>query len=70
MNASLTAVGISKIAHYINNEHEVNTYSIADVKTSYFNERMLNLFFSSFQIDPELKKNKQAINSILYYEVV
>lgn len=67
VNASLTAVGIAKIAHHINNEKGSNTYSIADVKTSYFNERMLNLFFSNFQIDPEMKKNKQAINSILYY---
>lgn len=72
VNASLTAVGIAKITHHINNEQVSNSYSIADVKTSYFtdspgDERMLNLFFLSFQLDPELKKNKQAINSILYY---
>jgi hypothetical protein len=67
VNASLTAVGIAKIAHYINNEHRVNTYSIADVKTSYFNERMLNLFFINFQVQPEMQKNKQAISTILNY---
>lgn len=67
VNASLTAVGIAKIAHHINNGQESNPYSIADVKTSYFNERMLNLFFSTFQVQPEMQKNKQAINAILNY---
>ena len=67
VNASLTAVGIAKIAHHINNKRESNSYSIADVKTSYFNERMLNLFFANFQVQPELQKNKQAINTILNY---
>ena len=67
VNASLTAVGIAKIAHYINNKNEVKAYSIANVKNAYLNERMLNLFLSTFQVDTELKKNKQAIKSILYY---
>jgi len=69
-NASLTAVSIAKIAHYINNENQPDTYSIADVKTLYFNERMLNLFFESFQVNPEIEKNKQAIDAILYYGAI
>ena len=67
VNASLTAVGIAKIAHHINHQKEPSSYSISDVKTSYFNEHMLNLFFSNFQVQPEMQKNKQAINAILNY---
>jgi len=67
VNNSLTVVGLAKIVHHINNKHKSDAYSIADVKTSYFNERMLNLFFSNFQIEPDLEKNKQAINTILQY---
>lgn len=71
VNTSLTAVGIAKIAHHINNnENQSNTYSIADVKTLYGNEGMLNLFFESFQVEPEIQKNKQAINAILYYGAI
>jgi len=65
-NAALTAVGVAKIAHYFNNKKAEDVpLSIADVKTSYFNELMLNLFLSNFEVDTELKKNKQAIKSIL-----
>ena len=67
-NIALTAVGVAKIAHYFDDKKTEDVpISIADVKTSYFNELMLNLFLSNFQIDPELKKNKQAIKSILEF---
>jgi len=33
---------------------------MADIKTSYFNKHMLNLFLSNFQIHPELKKINQS----------
>lgn len=73
-NTALTAIGVAKIAHYINeqdienSENEIQTsFSIADVKTSYFNELMLNLFLSNFEIDTELPKNKKAIKRILEF---
>lgn len=67
-NTALTAIGVAKIAHYFNKEKTQRIpFSIADVKTSYFNELMLNLFLSNFQIDPKLKKNKKAIKRILKF---
>jgi len=67
-NIALTAIGIAKIAHYFGKKKtEKIPFSIADVKTSYFNELMLNLFLSNFQIDPKLKKNKKAIKRILKF---
>jgi len=66
VNTSLTAVSVAKAAHYLNCEREAFiSFSISDIKTSYFNELMLDLFLSNFEINPELTKNKLAINRIL-----
>ncbi len=65
-NIALTTTGLAKAAHYLEKEKD-KSFSLADIKTSYFNELMLDLFLSNFQIDTELKKNKQAIKSILEF---
>lgn len=64
-NLALTAVGIAKAAHHLNSEKGKKPFSMANIKTSYFNELMLDLFLSNFQIDPELIKNKQVIFKLL-----
>jgi len=65
-NTALTAVSLAKATHYLNEESlERKPFSIANIKTAYFNELMLNLFLSNFQVDTELKKNKEAIERIL-----
>ena len=68
-NMALTTVGLAKAAHYLDNEEDLS-FSLADIKTSYFNELMLNLFLSNFQIDTELNKNKVAINKILKFGLI
>jgi len=68
-NMALTSIGVAKAAHYLTDNVEGNSprpaMSISDIKTSYFNELMLDLFLSNFQIDPELDKNKKAIIRIM-----
>jgi len=65
-NMSLTSVNIGKATHSLNIEKEQRkSFSLADIKTCYFNELMLNLFLSNLDIDPELPKNKQAIKKLL-----
>ena len=67
-NTSLTAVGVAKAAHYLSQEKEVRkSFSMADIKTSYFNELMLNLFLSNFQINPNLEKNKSIYRKLLNF---
>ena len=67
-NTSLTAVGVAKAAHYLDQNVELrNGFSLANVKTSYFNELMLDLFLSNFEIDPELEKNKSALQRLLNF---
>ena len=54
--------------HYIqSNKLKSQAYSIADVKTAYLNQNMLNLFFTNFQVQPEMQNNKQAIDAIIAY---
>ncbi len=70
INAALTAIGVAKIAHYFGKEHQQMPFSMANIKTSYFNELMLNLFFSNLQINPELIKNKAVINKLLNFGII
>lgn len=67
-NTSLTAVSVAKAAHYLNQacEHR-KSFSMADIKTTHFNEHMMNLFLSNFQIDPKLKKNKSIVKKLLNF---
>jgi len=68
VNTALTAVGVAKVAHHLkDNEEASNSFSMSDIKTSYFNELMLNLFFSNFQIDPNLEKNKTFVDKLLNF---
>jgi hypothetical protein len=67
-NTSLTAVGVAKVAHYLQQEGgRRKPRSLADIKTSYFNELVLNLFLSNFQIDPNLEKNNFVYQKLLNF---
>ena len=67
VNTSLTAIGIAKIAHYFKKDRSKIPFSIANIKTSYFNELMLDLFFSNLQINPKLIKNKSIIDKLIKF---
>ena len=69
-NVSLTAVSVAKAAHHLKRKETEKPFSLADIKTSYFNELMLNLFFSNFQIDPNLIKNKSIMNKLLNFGTI
>lgn len=67
-NASLTAVSVAKAAHFLDqNPAHRKSFSMADIKTSYFNELMLDLFFINFQINPNLIKNKSIVRKLLNF---
>ena len=70
INTSLTAVSVAKIAHYFDKDHNKIPFSIADIKTSYFNELMLELFFSNLEVNPELRKNKALINKLTQFGTI
>lgn len=67
-NTALTAVGVAKAAHYLDlDKEDRQSFSLSDIKTSYFNELMVDLFLSNFQIDPNLKKNNSIIQKLLNF---
>ena len=70
-NTSLSAVNIAKATRYFEQPNEERTpFSLADIKTENFNELMLNLFLSKFEINPNLEKNKKAVVDIRKYGLI
>jgi len=67
-NSSLTAVNIAKVTHWMSvPKAQRGAFSMADIKTMYHNELLLNRFFDVFGIKPNLTKNKQKIDELIYY---
>ena len=70
-NASLTAVNLAKVAHWISiPKQERKAFSMSNVKTMYSNQLLLNRFFSVFGILPNLKKNKTKIRELMDYGAI
>ena len=69
INASLTTVNVAKAMHHHPVENEENPFSMADIKTQYFNKLLLdetiNIFISQFGISPNAIKNNHQI-ALLY----
>lgn len=65
LNAALTAVSLAKAAHYLNQENQQQTaFSMADIKTHYANELLLNKFINVFGIDPQQKDNSLKMQQL------
>ena len=65
-NTSLTAVSIAKAIHWLSLEkNKRKAFSLADIKTMNFNALLLNRFFSTFAIKPNLLKNNQKVKELL-----
>lgn len=67
-NLSLTTVNAAKALHWLNLPLEKRgAFSMADIKTQYFNELMLDRFICLFGCDPNIIKNHPALDR--YYAV-
>ncbi len=65
LNASLTVVSLAKVAHHRSEgKAKSEPFSMADIKTQYANELLLDRFISTFGIDPKLSKIKSVRESI------
>lgn len=68
---SLTSINIAKVTHWLSTPKEKRkSFSMADVKTMYHNELLMNRFFVMFGINPNLNKNKEKILQLLDYEKI
>ena len=64
-NMALTAVSVAKVAHHLSIEKERRgPFSMADIKTQYFNELMINRVFEVFANIPNLTKSHPALQTL------
>ena len=64
LNASLTTVSVAKVAHHIEQDKQDIPFSIADIKTLYANELLLERFISTFGINPNMSKIKSLRDAV------
>ena len=70
-NASLTAINIAKITHWLSiPKEDRKSFSMTDIKTINHNALQLNLFFDKFGINPYLPKNQKKARELLYYGTI
>jgi hypothetical protein len=67
VNASLTVVNLAKVDWFSNENNHKKPFSIADYKTHFNNELMINRFINKFGINPNKPKNKIIIRELLSY---
>jgi hypothetical protein len=67
-NAALSAVSIAKALHWLSlPAKQRGPFSMADIKTQYFNELMLERFFSAYGINPHQAKNNPAYKTLFEF---
>ena len=70
LNAALTAVSLAKAAHYLCGENQTAnhpteaSFSMADIKTQYSNQLLLNRFIEAFGIDAQQPDNSAKIKEL------
>jgi Transposase DDE domain len=70
-NASLTAINIAKVEHWLNIPKEVRKpFSMADIKTMNHNRLLLQRFIDVFGINAHSTKNQNNVNELIYYGTI
>jgi len=70
-NASLTAINIAKITHWLSiSKEDRKSFSMTDIKTINHNALQLNLFFDKFGINPHLPINQKKARELLYHGTI
>lgn len=67
VNTALTAVNLAKIDWFSNEKNRNKPLSIADYKTQFNNELMINRFIDRFGINPNKHENKVIIQELINY---
>ena len=70
-NTSLTSINIAKVTHWLSVPKETRpAFSMADIKTMYHNELLLNRFISVFGITANKLKNNNRIRELITYGTI
>lgn len=71
MNTALTTVSIAKSVHYLSiTIEERDAFSMANVKTFYHNQLLLERFFDVFGIDQNTHKNNPKVKELYYFDSI
>lgn len=64
-NMALTSVSVAKVVHYLSIEKDQRgPFSMADIKTQYFNELVVDRVFDVFANIPNITKNHPALQNL------
>jgi hypothetical protein len=66
-NAALTAVNLAKIDWINSKRNDELSFSMADYKTMFYNQLLLNQFIRRFAINPNTKKNKLISQELIQW---
>jgi hypothetical protein len=67
-NFSLTLLSLAKVAHWLTKPiAERSSFSLQDIKTTYFNHHMLDLFIEGFGLCPVTTKNNPVYRKLADY---
>lgn len=70
-NLALTATNVAKAAHWMSiPKEERGAFSMADIKTMNHNALLINRFFSTFGVNPHLRKNQKHVKELLLYGTI
>lgn len=70
-NASLTAINIAKVEHWLSIPKEKReSFSMSDIKTINHNWLQLQLFFDKFGINPYSAKNQTKARELIYHGTI
>lgn len=70
-NASLTAINIAKIEHWLSvPRQQRKSFSMSDIKTMNHNRLLINRFFDVFGLNPYSAKNQNHVKELLYYGTI
>ena len=71
LNLALTATNVAKAVHWMSIPKEVRgSFSMADIKTMNHNALLMDRFFSTFGVNPHLKKNQKLVKELLLYGTI
>jgi len=64
-NMSLTSVSVAKVTHHLSIDKSLRgPFSMADIKTQYFNELVVNRVFDVFANNPNITKSHPALQTL------
>ena len=62
---ALTSVSVAKVVHHLSIEKDLRgAFSMADIKTQYFNELVVDRVFDVFANIPNITKNHPALQNL------